>query len=162
MKVLKRILFVFLSVVLISNSSGAQTKPIKLSDPTNWSYEVKKVSGNEYELIFHVSLNEGWHIWALKPGGDGSLISPSFTLDKNEKVDIIGGVMEKGKSETVNMEGIDGIDGKVTYLTGKIDYVQKIRAKAGTKIAGSHEYQVCNNEYCLPPKKKAFTFEINN
>ncbi|HXS35102.1 MAG TPA: protein-disulfide reductase DsbD domain-containing protein [Flavipsychrobacter sp.] len=160
MKVLKRVLFIFLGVVLAYNNSGAQVAVTpKISDPTNWSYEVKKVSGNEYELIFHLSLNEGWHIWAIKPGGDGTLIPPTFDFNKNEKVNLVGEVMEKGKSETVDMEGIDG---KVTYLTGKIDYVQKIKADVGTKIAGSHEYQVCNNDMCLPPKKKTFTFEINN
>ena len=42
-----------------------------IADPTTWTYEVKKMSANEYQLIFHVSLKEGWHIWSLKPGGDG-------------------------------------------------------------------------------------------
>ena len=38
-----------------------------------------------------------WHIYAMKPGGDGSLIPPSFTFSKNAKIILNGAVKEKGK-----------------------------------------------------------------
>ena len=53
-----------------------------------------------------------------------------------------------------------GIDGKVTYFTGKIDYVQEVTVTGNTKITGKSEYQVCNDKMCLPPKDKDFSFDI--
>ncbi len=139
--------------LLFSLSSTAQI----IEDPTTWTYEVKKKSATEYQLIFHVELKGGWHIWSLKPGGDGYQIVPSFTFDKNAKAKMKGAITEKGKATTTAMEGVDG---KVTYLSGKVDYVQNVVVSGSGKITGKHEYQVCNDKLCLAPKEKNFSFEI--
>jgi len=133
-------------------------KPVSAQDdPTSWKYEIKKKSGMEYQLIFHLTLKPGYHIWSLHPGGDGYEISPSFTFDKNDQLKLNGEATEKGKATTTTM---DGIDGKITYLNGKIDYVQNVTVKTPTKITGKHQYQVCNDKMCLPPKDKDFSFDI--
>lgn len=128
-----------------------------IEDPTTWKYEVKKKSTTEYQLIFHLTLKKDWHIWSLHPGGDGYEIAPSFTFDPNPNIKVKGTATEKGKPVTTKM---DGIDGKITYFAGKVDYTQDVTVLANTKITGKLEYQVCNNKMCLPPKDKNFTFEI--
>jgi hypothetical protein len=140
--------------LLIAIPSFAQM----IEDPTAWKYEVKKKSATEYQLVFHMELKAGWHIWSLKPGGDGYEIAPSFTFDENAKVKLKGKVVEKGKATVTKMEGIDG---KVTYYSGKVDYIQDITATGSTKITGKHEYQVCNDKLCLPPKDVDFNFELH-
>ncbi len=152
MKLLKCLFFAL--PVLLSASSFGQM----IEDPTTWKYELKKKSATEYQLVFHLDLKEGWHIWSLNPGGDGYEIVPSVALDKNPKVKLKGKLAEKGKTTTTKMEGIDG---KITYLSGKIDYVQTVTVSGNTKITGKHTYQVCNEKLCLPPKDKDFTFDIN-
>ncbi|MES2701632.1 MAG: protein-disulfide reductase DsbD domain-containing protein [Bacteroidota bacterium] len=142
----------FLSVFCAA-SSFAQM----IADPTTWRYEVKKKSATEYQLITHLELKQGWHIWSLKPGGDGYEIAPSFTFDKCPGVTMVGKPTEKGKATTTTMEGIDG---KVTYLSGKIDYIQNVKVAGKATIKGKHEYQVCNDKMCLPPKTKDFEFAI--
>ena len=142
-----------ISILLWSIPSFAQM----IEDPTTWKYEVKKKSATEYQLIFHLTLKKDWHIWSLHPGGDGYEIAPSFTLNENPKVKIKGNATEKGKSVTTKMEGIDGT---ITYFTGKIDYTLDVVVTGSTKITGKHEYQICNDKMCLPPKDKDFTFEI--
>lgn len=129
----------------------------QVPDPTKWTYEAKKKSGNEYEVIFHLVLKEGWHIWSMTPGGDGTLIPPTFTFDKNEQVQMKGGVKQVGKLISKVMEGIDG---KVNMFSGKIDYIQDVVVSGPTKLTGKHEYQVCNEMMCLPPKDKDFVIEI--
>lgn len=152
MKLIKNFLL-FIPVLFAIPSFGQM-----IEDPTTWKYEVKKKSATEYQLIFHVDIKSGWHIWSLKPGGDGFQIIPSFTFDKNVNVKIKGKISEKGKATTTVM---DGVDGKVTYLSGKVDYVQDIVVNGKTKIAGKHEYQVCSDKMCLAPTTKNFSFEIN-
>ncbi len=126
-------------------------------DPTTWKYELKKKSATEYQLIYHLNLKYGWHIWSLHPGGDGFQIVPEFRIDKNDKVQVKG-LKEKGKATTTLM---DGVDGKVTYLSGQIDYVQDVVVKGPTKITGKHTYQVCDDKQCLAPVDKSFEFVIN-
>lgn len=145
--------FLLVAAMFIAGGSFAQMT----ADPTAWKYELKKKSATEYQLIFHLELKTGWHIWSLNPGGDGYQIVPSFELDKNPNVQIKGNPTEKGKATTTTMEGIEG---KVTYLSGNVDYVQNITVKGNTKITGKHTYQVCDDKQCLAPKDKDFAFEI--
>ena len=142
----------FAALLFMSAYSFAQ-----MEDPTSWKYEVKKKSATEYDLIFHLTLKPKWHIWSLKPGGDGMEIAPSFVWDKNAKVKVSGPVTEKGTPIVTAMEGIDG---KVTYFSGTVDYVQPVTVTGNTKIKCTHTYQVCNDMMCLPPKDKVFVFDI--
>jgi len=146
-----KVLLLLLPIFFVAIPSFAQ------DDPTNWKYEVKKKSATEYQLIFHLTVNKGWHIWSIHPGGDGSLIAPSFTFVPNGKVKMKGTVDEKGTPTTTSM---DGIDGKVTYLSGTVDYIQNVTVTGNGKITGTQTYQVCNDRMCLAPKDKEFSFEI--
>jgi thiol:disulfide interchange protein DsbD len=128
-----------------------------IEDPTSWKYEVKKKGATEYQIIAHVEIKAGWHIWSQQPGGDGYEIATSITLDKNDKVKLKGKVIEKGKAITTTMAGIDG---KLTYMSGKVDYIQNVTVTGPTKITGKLQYQSCNDKMCLPPKDKDLTFEI--
>ncbi|XZF16073.1 protein-disulfide reductase DsbD domain-containing protein [Chitinophagaceae bacterium MMS25-I14] len=144
-----------LSVAPLLMAEGAAAQMVQ--DPTSWTYEVKKKKGNEYDLIFHLKLKDSWHIYALVPGGDGSLVAPSFSFDKDAHVVLKGEIKQEGKIITKNLEGIDGA---VNFLAGKVDYVQTVVATGNPKVTGKYEYQVCNDNICLPPKKKTFEFDI--
>lgn len=147
----------FLLALSLFTALGLQAQMI--ADPTTWSYEVKKKGNNEYDLIFHLGLKEHWHIYAQKPGGDGLQIPPTFSFNKNADVKLIGDVKEQGKKITKEMEGIDGL---VSYYENKVDFIQTVQVTGNTKVTGSHEYQVCDESMCLPPKDKKFTFEISD
>lgn len=146
-----------MTLLLFALSVAAPRAKAQIEDPTSWKYEVKKVSATEYELVFHLHLKEGWHIWSVHPGGDGYEIAPSFTFTPNNQVKLKGGASEKGKLVSTKMTGVDGI---VNYMTGDVDYVQKVTATGKTKITGKHQYQVCNDRMCLPPKDLDFAFDI--
>jgi hypothetical protein len=152
MKIVKTVLFAMLFACR-AGSSYAQM----IADPTTWTYETKKKGAGKYNLTFHLVIKPGWHIWSLKPGGDGMQIPPSFKFTDNPAIQLTGKLREVGKPKVVTMEGIDG---KLTLFSEKVDYVQSVTVKGRTKISGTHEYQVCNESTCLPPKTKDFTFTI--
>jgi len=129
------------------------------ADPATWKYEVKKTGDNEYQLIFHLTVKQGWHIFALKPGGDGMQLPPSFTFNKQESVKLIGGITEKGKPITGPMDGVDGI---VTFFKDNVDYIQKVKVAGNITITGKQKYQVCDYNHCLAPTRKPFSFEIKD
>ena len=154
MKAFKAILFVVLSLI-ISNDLFAQI----VKDPTTWVIEAKKKNGNEYDIYFHLKLKEGWHIWSLKPGGDGLQISPSFTFDKNPDLKTTGSISEHGKPVVGPMDGVDGI---VTYFKNKVDYRQHVAISGNTIVSGTYSYQVCDEHMCLPPKTVTFSVEVKD
>ncbi|MBS1783559.1 MAG: hypothetical protein JSS78_10870 [Bacteroidetes bacterium] len=148
---------VFFSVALLF-IFVSQTFAQIVNDPTTWRYEVHKKSNNQYELAFIVKLNESWHVFSQN-AGDDMLIPPSFYFDKNTAIKFIGKVKEQGK---LKIEKMEGIDHPVRYYEGIVTFSQLVQAKPGAKIMGEHEYQVCNNSMCLPPKKKKFEFIIKD
>lgn len=154
MSSIKKIFVLLLCSFFAVNASAQMQK-----DPTTWTFEAKKKSDKKYELIFHLELAEGWHIWSLDPGGDGLEIPPSFTFNKNADVKLIGKTKEQGK--LIN-EDIDGVDGTVHMYKHNVDYTQLITVSGNLKVTGKYSYQVCNEESCLPPKTKSFSFEIND
>jgi thiol:disulfide interchange protein DsbD len=126
------------------------------NDPTTWTYETKKINTTEYQLIFHCVLKEGFHVFSQKPGDD-FLIPPSFKFKKNPAFKLTGAVVEQGKMKT---EKMDGVDNPIHYYEGSVDFIQKVKITKPISISGEHEYQVCNDKMCLPPKKKNFVFEL--
>ena len=126
------------------------------NDPTTWTYETKKINASEFEVIFHVVLKEGYHVFSQKPGDD-FLIPPSFAFKKNSTYKLIGKVIEKGKMKT---EKMDGVDNPIHFYEGSVDFIQKIKITKPITLTGEHEYQVCNDKMCFPPKKKSFSFDL--
>jgi thiol:disulfide interchange protein DsbD len=155
MKFIKPILIV-LAFVFSANTLFAQNI---IADPSTWTFETKHVKDNHYQLIFHLKLKEGWHIWSLNPGGDGFQIVPSFKIKKNDAVIKLGSFKEKGNAIT---ELMDGVDGKVTYFKNKVDYIADLEVNNNTTLLGTFKYQVCDDKMCLPPATKKCSFEIKD
>ncbi len=136
-----------------SANTFAQTEEVH----AKWTYEARKKKAGEYELIFHLKLDKGWHIWSLDPGGDGYQIVPSFNIADNPNVKVQGPPTEKGHVTKTEMDGVDGV---VSYLSGKIDYAVDVTVRNKTVITGKLNYQICNDRLCLPPTDEDFEIEI--
>ena len=128
-----------------------------MNDPTFWTYEAKKINTNEYQLIFNLKLDKGFHIWALKPGGDGFQIVPSFNFPTIKSIKYVGDIKELGKKITENLESVEG---SVSFYSNEVQYIQLIKANPGTIVRGTHQYQVCNDRMCFPPTDKDFIFTL--
>lgn len=154
---MNNILKITLAVLLVSTGFVKTSFAQESLDKSKWRFEAKKKNGNQYDLIFHLSLPKGWHIFSLNPGGDGSLIAPSFAFDTSSSLKLIGKVTEKGDLITEKMEGITG---RVRMYEGSVDYIQHATYTGNGQITGMLTYQICNDKMCLPPKDKSFVFEI--
>lgn len=124
-------------------------------DPSTWTIKAEPEAGM-YRVIFHVSLEKGWHIWSLHPGGDGSLIPPSFTFKKGS-YSPVGEVGEQGMAIEMAFEGVEG---KVNFYSGEAQFTQMIKARSGDIVKGEYTYQLCNETTCLAPKTKPFQLRI--
>lgn len=149
--------FITVFILLVSSTAGYAQM---LKDPTVWTVTAKKKSGHQYELIFHLDIKDpDWHVYALNPGGedDGTLIPPSFSPAKSTRYKTSGKTFERGKRID---ETIDGVGTLHYYHTA--DYVVPMTVDTNGEIKGKFEYQTCNHETCLPPKKLPFSVTIND
>lgn len=125
---------------------------------TNYAVWTAKVqpAGSGYDVVFHVDLRPGWHVYALDAGGDGTLIPASFTFTPG-KFKLEGTMEEKGK---LLVEQFEGVDGKVRYYENQVDFIQHVAGAKGTAIEGTYQYQLCNESMCLPPKTETFRLSL--
>ncbi len=150
---MKKILVLVAAAMLGTAAADAQL----LKDNSKITYEAKKKEGNKYELIVHMKLEKGWHVYAMQPGGDGSLKATKVSFRQDPKVKLVGGVKEKGKLiSEVMIEG----DPKVNMYTDKVDFIQEVTVNGATTVNGTYEYQICNDRTCLPAAKKEFKIVV--
>ena len=149
----------FLLFLFAGNSVLAQEGVApRLEDPTLWTYEVKPLDKNEYNLVFNVEMIEGWHVFSQEPG-DEFLIPPTFSFEDNKAIALIGEVQEYGKLIASTFEGLDDT---IRYFEGNVQFIQRIKfAGEATSVTGTHRYQVCNDRLCLPPVTKTFKFTVS-
>lgn len=126
-------------------------------EPTLMTFEAKKKEGDQYDLIIHCRIARGWHIFAAKPGGDGTLTPAAITFSKSIIATYNGPVKEKGKLVT---ENIADIKAKVNTYENQVDFIQSATIHGKGKIFANFAYQTCNDKKCLPPMKKDIVFDI--
>jgi hypothetical protein len=131
---------------------------IRAQTPYSWTFDAKKTGEKTYEIHCTVDVNPPWHTYSqFTP--DGGPLPTKFTFSKNPLYSLDGPVAESGKM-LVRHEDVFGVD--VKYFNGRVDFVQKLKMRGGTKtnFAGTVEFMVCNDQQCLPPKTQKFSVSI--
>ncbi|NJL75917.1 MAG: hypothetical protein HC892_13735 [Saprospiraceae bacterium] len=120
-----------------------------------WSYQVKKISATEYDLVFVADMENGWYIYSQFIGDEGP-IPTSFQYDLNNNVQLVG----KSKEAGYKKEGFDEIFGMNLIKFGKeVTFTQRIKVSTNVKeVVGNLTYMTCNDEQCLPPTEVPFSF----
>lgn len=120
-----------------------------------WSYQVKKISATEYDLVFVADMENGWYIYSQFIGDEGP-IPTSFQYELTNGVQLVG----KSKEAGYKKEGFDEIFGMNLIKFGKeVTFTQRIKASANVKeVVGNLTYMTCNDEQCLPPTEVPFSF----
>lgn len=147
-----------ISVILALSLLFLSTAGAQAPDPTKWTFESKKVGQDLYDINITVTVDPPWHIYSqfLASGGP---IPTKISLAKNPMVTLVGKPKESGKAVKQREEVFD-ID--VTYFAGKVNFVQRVKKKAGikTNVSGSVTYMVCKEGECLPITTKDFTLML--
>lgn len=149
----------FISIVILCLGFSIPGIGQIIKDVTSWSTSVKKIKDNEYDLITTCNLKPHWHIWSINPGGDGLLIPPSITFEKNKNYELVGSLKEQGKKISKEFPGTEGI---THYYENKVEFTQRIKAKANVDIKGLAYFQTCNETSCLAPEEKPLKYSITD
>ncbi len=132
---------------------------IHAQDPVSWTFSTKKVADKTYEVHMTAQIRKGWHLYSQDQPEDAIAIPTDFRINNNPLVKLEGKVKEIGKLEKFHDKKLDI---SANQYSEKVNFVQtvKLKANAKTNLSGSVEYQTCDDEKCLPPKKINFNVAI--
>lgn len=141
-------LFLFLCLTVIGQA--------QILEPITWSFSTRDLSGNEKELIFKASVEDGWHLYGIDLP-EGGPIATSFTFDEVKGAKLIG----KVKAERTPIFKYDKqFDMELNWFESDVNFVQKIQVTdKNFDIRGEVRFMGCNDETCLPPTPEEFSFK---
>ena len=137
------------------------TMPVfsQILEPVKWTFEQKQVNDSVYDLIFKASIDQGWHLYStdLPPGGP---VKTSINIEPNNGFSLDGkldakSTMIKKFDQTFQME--------LEYYAHEAIFTQRVKLLTDKplEIKGTVEFMSCNDETCLPPTEKDFSFSFN-
>ena len=122
----------------------------QMVDPVHFKSELKTGSGAEAEIVFHATIDPGWHVYSTEIGEDGP-IEATFNVVKMEGAEPVGKLTPKG-NVIKKMDKLFGMELK--YFEGEATFVQKIRfTKPEYDIDCYLEYGACSDASCMPPSE---------
>lgn len=143
-------------LLVLSGMAAAVGQPIK--NPVSWRF-----AASEEEVEMAATIGGEWHMYDIGPY-DGGPNATTFTFELPAGVTLDGGVRQLDRPTRVQDE-IFGME--IGYFAKSARFVQKFKvspqlAAAGEPIVikGSVEWQVCDDESCLPPTDEDFTVTI--
>lgn len=116
---------------------------------TNWSFELRPVSGDIYEIRATAKIAEGWYTYSANLESDLGPIPTSFTIENAE-------AMPETKEEGNAIKGYDDMFlMNIVKYKKEVTFVKKVKMK-GKSVKGFVTFMMCDAEKCLPPTDVAF------
>ena len=137
----------------------AAASVVKAQNPVSWAFSAKKVADKTYELHLTATVQDGWHLYSQTQPDDAIVNPTTVTLNNNPFVALNGKISEVGAMEKFQDKRLGISDNQ---YSNKVDFVQVVKLKGNVKtsVTGNVEFQTCNDERCLPPKKVNFSIAI--
>ncbi|MCI9607505.1 MAG: thiol:disulfide interchange protein [Muribaculaceae bacterium] len=146
---IRRLLIVFAVIAACVTGAVAQ-----IVTPIKWSVSSEMTSSDEGKIVFHASIDKGWHLYGLTLP-DGGPKATSVTFDNLQGMELVG---ELTPSEAP-VEKVDMVFHlKLNWWENDVDLVQKFKVtgKSGYSASGVISFQGCNDGSCIPPTKEGF------
>ena len=141
---IKKYLFILWTIVM------TVTVNAQIMNPVHFTSELKMGEGAEAEIVFHATIDNGWHVYSTDLGDDGP-IEATFNVVKMDGAEPVGKLIPKGK-EIKKMDKL--FDLELKFFENEATFVQKIRfTKPDYEIDCYLEYGACSDASCLPPSE---------
>ena len=127
----------------------AMTAAAQMVEPVKTSAEMKMLNDTEAELLFRMTIADGWHVYS--PKVTGGPIAATFNAEKMTGAKTKGALTWRGKeiSKYDNM-----FQQEVQYFENSVTFVQKVQLTGGAYDIDCYvEYGACNDQMCLPPSE---------
>ncbi len=146
---------ILLAIFLISGISASFAQ---IENPVNWTMNHKHVSGNQFDLIYTATIDDGWAIYSQYLESDDGPVRTSFEYEKGDHFALKGKNEESGKRK----EAFDKLfEMNVIKFTNKAIFTQRVEVNDFSKsIVGYLTFMTCDDTKCLPPTDIDFDFKI--
>ena len=139
---MKKVLLILWGSFLLAFAGMAQENPVK------WTCSVNYLDGDQAELVMKAEVGGGYHLYSqfMQEGGPQATV---FHFPAMGEFKVKGKVSESPKP----IEETDEIFGTlVRFFAKDAEFRQKItiQSEKDFKIAATVDYQVCNDETCIP------------
>lgn len=130
----------------------ALTVNAQIVDPVHFTAELKTGEGAEAEIVFHATIDDGWHVYSTDLGDNGP-IEATFNVVKMVGAEPVGKLTPLGRV----IKKMDKLfDMELMFFECEATFVQKIRfTKPDYEIDCYLEYGACSDASCLPPSEVA-------
>lgn len=149
---MKKMAIWLLSLCFAMGAANAQENPVK------WKFTVEPVNEQEAVLVFSATVTGGYHLYAQQQDPLGPLPT-EFIFAENAGYKLKGKATESPKpvSEKDETFGV-----MVQFFKKDATFRQTVTLTEGKdmEIKGTIDYQVCNDETCLPFNDIPFSFNI--
>lgn len=154
-----RLLFRSVAMAIMFVVAMGWTLSAQVVSPVKWSYEKKKISDKEIELIFNASIDAGWHLYGTDLP-DGGPVSTTFTFLPDTLNYKISGPLSSATKPTRQFDKIFNLE--LSYYAIAAQFSRKITLLSDRPftVKGAIEYQSCNDETCTMDEVE-FTFAVN-
>ncbi|MCH5177945.1 MAG: thioredoxin family protein [Prevotellaceae bacterium] len=138
----KRFLLAILAAVC------AMTACAQMADPVKVTYELRKVSDTEAQIVFNAAIENGWHMYSTQVVEDGP--NPcEFTAEKLTGCTLDGTLRAVGNVKKMYEEMFAA---DVYFFENRGQFVQKLKLTGGKfSVEGYLTYSACNDVNCIPP-----------
>ena len=137
-------------IVTLLSLLGVLGMNAQMVDPVHFTSELKTENGVEAEIIFHATIDNGWHVYSTEIGNGGPT-EATFNVVKMDGAELVGKLTPKGKV----IKKMDKLfDMELKYFENEVTFVQKLRfTKPDYDIDCYLEYGACSDASCLPPSE---------
>jgi thiol:disulfide interchange protein len=148
--------FLFALVALTSVIANAQ-----IFEPVKWKFKANVISVTEAEIVATATIEEKWHVYALKVSNNPDAIGPiptSIKINTSKDYTTSGPVKEGKYISHFDTQ----FEMELNYYENSAEFKQKIKFKGdkAIKVSGVVEYMACNDERCIFPDPELFELEI--
>lgn len=158
---IKHILLTILLVVFTGGLVKGQSNPFAKAPVghSQWKLSSRKISDCEYDLLFTVTLDKGWHTYSIVKikGAEFEVFPTSIVLKSGKDYTVVGEL-----TETKPVAEYDRTIKKTVLLHyNKVVFTQRVKLNSGSsvKISGTYQHQVCN-DVCETPPYEEFDFNL--
>ncbi|MCP4439894.1 MAG: DUF255 domain-containing protein [Aureispira sp.] len=130
-------------------------------NPVKWKASIKHVKGQEYDLIYSATIEDGWKTYSQFLESDEGPVATEINYD-SKNVQLIGKAEESASKPEYRHEGHDPVfDMSLIYFKHDYTITQRVKVtNADEPIVGYLTFMTCDHERCLPPKDFDFSIAV--
>ena len=129
----------------------------QILDPIHWEIHLKSINNTDYQVIYHASIDEGWHLYNMDLP-EGGPVSTSFEIEVKQGLTLNGKTVATSKPVVKKDVQFDMI---LSWFVREATFIQniKITDPKTFHLKGHVQFMACNDESCLPPSPFDFEFQ---